>query len=120
MNRYVARELDLRIAKFESSKRSKWVMDLALNSYLSEKPENNIIKVMDSTSKKFAISQIKLFLFSGHDTTSSSICYLFYVLSQNPSVLGRVRAEHDAVFGRFPHNQQFILSQPAALHSRGD
>lgn len=56
-------------------------------------------KGMDGTFRKFAMSQIKLFLFSGHDTTSSSICYLFYVLSQHPSALSRVRAEHDDVFG---------------------
>ena len=54
---------------------------------------------MDSTFKRVAMSQIKLFLFSGHDTTSSTVCYIFYVLAMNPTVLARVRAEHASIIG---------------------
>lgn len=99
MDRYVSRELDNRMAHFKTTKRTKSVMDLALNAYLAETPGKTTIEGMDSTFRRFAMSQIKLFLFSGHDTTSSSICYLFYVLSQNPSALRRVRVEHDNLFG---------------------
>ena len=45
------------------------------------------------------MSQIKLFLFSGHDTTSSATCYHLYLLSKHPDILARVREEHDAVLG---------------------
>ena len=99
MNRYVSGELSSRMADFQTGNRTKSIMDLALTAYLSENAEKNIVRGMDSTFKSFAMSQIKLFLFSGHDTTSSSICYLFYVLSQNRSALNRVRAEHDEIFG---------------------
>lgn len=43
-------------------------------------------------------SQIKLFLFSGHDTTASATCYHLYLLAKHPEVMTRVREEHDAVF----------------------
>ena len=54
---------------------------------------------MDKAFKKFTMSQIKLFLFSGHDTTSSTVCYIFYILANNPTVLAQVRSEHASVIG---------------------
>ena len=45
---------------------------------------------------------MKLFLFSGHDTTSSTVCYILYLLSIHPNVLTRVRAEHNKVLGPDP------------------
>lgn len=54
---------------------------------------------MNSAFKKFTISQIKLFLFFGHDTISSSVCYIFYTLTINPSVLAHIRDEHASVIG---------------------
>jgi len=99
MNSYVSRELDIRMANFGTTKPSKSIMDLALAAYLNEDPGSKQSQGMDNTFKRFAMSQIKLFLFSGHDTTSSSVCYLFYVLALHSSVLRRVRAEHDSIFG---------------------
>ena len=54
---------------------------------------------MDISFKKVIMSQVKLFLFSGHDTTSSSVCYIFYILATNPPVLARIRDEHALVLG---------------------
>ncbi|KAI9879875.1 MAG: hypothetical protein M1830_006727 [Pleopsidium flavum] len=105
MNQYVSRELNSRMTNFQGkeslqpAKRNKSVIDLALTAYLSEHSGEKAIQAMDSTFKTFAMSQIKLFLFSGHDTTSSSICYIFYILSVNPSALSRACAEHDEIFG---------------------
>lgn len=39
-----------------------------------------------------------MLLFSGHDSTGSTITYCYYLLSQNPTALARLRAEHDKVF----------------------
>jgi len=101
MNRYLSHELDHRFVRFRGhgERPTKSVVDLALQTYKSEKPRDKPDERMDTTFKKFAMSQVKLFLFSGHDTTSSSICYVFYLLSAHGSVLKRVREEHDAVFG---------------------
>ena len=105
MNKYISPEVDARFVihqnqeKVKDMKRSKSVIDLALTAYLNEGAGRPSSQGMDSTFKTLAMSQIKLFLFSGHDTTSSSICYIFYLLSIHPEVLSRVRAEHNQVFG---------------------
>lgn len=105
MNSYVARELKKRTAAHrngqinEGLKGTKSIIDLSLAAYLSENPSASTSEALDSTFKAFAMSQIKLFLFSGHDTTSSTICYIFYVLSENREILARVQAEHDQILG---------------------
>ncbi|MCJ1384796.1 hypothetical protein MMC17_007914 [Xylographa soralifera] len=99
INRYLHPHLDHHISKLQdrNAKPSKSITSLALQEYLAD---DNSKKSIDSTFKTFAISQIKLFLFSGHDTTSSTICYIWYVMSTNALVRERVRGEHAKVFGR--------------------
>ena len=117
MNRYVSRELDTRMVDFKIIKRTKSIMDLALSAYISENSRENTVQGMDTTFKKIAMSQIKLFLFSGHDTTSSSVCYLFYVLSKYPSALSRVRTEHDELFALdLDVTTSLIVKDPSLLN----
>ena len=77
INNYLNPELDRRIWKFQdhSSTPTKSIVGLALQTYLTEDDSGMSV---DPTFKTFAISQIKRFLFSGHDTTSSTMCYIFY------------------------------------------
>lgn len=98
MNNYLDKELDNHVSKLQDqgATPTKSIISLALQTYLED---DDSTKSMDSTFRMFAISQIKMFLFSGHDTTSSTICYLFYLLSTDLSVLGRVREEHAKIFG---------------------
>ncbi|KAL8902849.1 MAG: hypothetical protein Q9207_004338 [Kuettlingeria erythrocarpa] len=103
MNRYVTRVIDSRFAELSSSQghpgqANKSIVDLVLTTYLSDNASSKL-PVMDETFKRFTMNQIKLFLFSGHDTTSSTVCYIFYILATQPEVLAQVRAEHDSVFG---------------------
>ena len=103
MNSYISRELDHRFATYQDGKRhTKSIIDLALETYLAEKPDEKLKTGMDTTFKKFTISQVKLFLFSGHDTTSSTITYIFYLLSTHPWALKRVREEHEELLGSDP------------------
>ncbi|KAI1391550.1 cytochrome P450 [Hypoxylon trugodes] len=46
-----------------------------------------------------ACDQIKTFLFAGHDTTSTTLAWIFYELSLTPHALKAVRAELDNIFG---------------------
>ena len=72
---------------------------------------------MDRTFKRFAMNQIKLFLFSGHDTTSSTVCYIFYVLATNPAILARVRAEHASIINPdVSMSASLIISDPYLLN----
>lgn len=98
INNYLYPELDRQISKFRdhSSTPTKSIVSLALQSYLAEDESRTSV---DPTFRTFAISQIKQFLFSGHDTTSSTMCYIFYLLSTNQKILRRVRDEYTQIFG---------------------
>jgi cytochrome P450 len=85
----------------------KSVIDLALKAYLAENPSAESIP---SAFKEAAISQIKLFIFAGHDTTSSAAIFTFDLLSKHPDVLSRIRAEHTAVFGPDPSRTASLLT----------
>lgn len=118
MDRYLNPQLDNRykavLDKHTNSVKS--VIDLALNAYLSENPS----APADSIPKAFkdaALSQIKLFIFAGHDTTSSAAIFTYDLLSRHPDILARVRAEHDAVLGPEPSQAPATLaSTPQILN----
>ena len=98
MNEYLYPELDRQIALYraQSSESTKSIVRLALQTYLAREDSP---KDVDETLKTFAISQIKQFLFSGYDTTSSTVCYMFYLLSTLLGILDLVRDEHKRTLG---------------------
>lgn len=104
MNKVIIGELDNRFEAFRNrnekpeSKQSKSMIDLALESYMTKDGAGPVRK-MDMTLKAMIARQIRLFLFAGSDSTSSILCYCYYVLSSHPECMARVRAEHDSVFG---------------------
>ena len=57
---------------------NKSIIDRSIWRYLNEVSDNSITSrktmSMDAASKEFIMRQIKLFMFSGHDTTSASVC----------------------------------------------
>jgi sterigmatocystin biosynthesis cytochrome P450 monooxygenase len=79
---------------------TRTIMDLALGTYTSTfgVKSTPAASRMDPFFKRICMSQIKLFLFSGHDTTSSAICFHLYLISKHDSTLARLRKEHDSVF----------------------
>lgn len=92
MDKYIDQDLDRRYKDTGKDSRSKTIIDLALSAY-NERGE------MDANFRKYARSQMKVFIFAGHDTTSTTICYAWLLLSRNPRVLAKIRAEHDQVLG---------------------
>ena len=107
MDKYIAAELDKRFQDFRSGTadaNSNSLIDLALEAYMTELKESNVDgrankDHLDPRFRAFAITQVRLFLFVGHDSMSSTICYAVHLLSTNPEALRRIRAEHDSVFG---------------------
>jgi cytochrome P450 len=98
MNSYIDAELDKRYEVWKSSKpvtRAKSVMDIIIDAYMKERRTSD---TLDAEFKKWAIVQIRLFLFAGHDSTASTIVYALHMLSKHPGALSGVRAEHDRVF----------------------
>ena len=57
--------------------------------------------------------QIMTLLFAGHDTTTSTVAFLFYELARNPGELAKVVEEHDtALGGRLPNAQDLVSGLP--------
>ncbi|KAI9796323.1 MAG: hypothetical protein M1835_004314 [Candelina submexicana] len=116
INNYLYKELDRHMLEQQdpNTATSKSIVSLALQTYLAEDDTKSAI---DSTFRTFAISQIKLFLFSGHDTTGSTMCYIFYLLSTNLEILKRVRNEHSETFGSDPlATTQKLKEEPYLLN----
>lgn len=129
MNRYIGRLLDDRFSSRKdrdaNTTRRKHVIDLALEAYLKEKASNEntpkeTVTSLDPTFRTAAISNIKTFLFAGHDTTSSTISYAYYYLSKNPRILSLIRAEHSATFGPDPTQTAAKLKQTPHLLNKLD
>ena len=123
MNRYVGRILDERFSqsttKAASKKeRDRSVMSLALETYNKEfRGDAEQSGKMSPQFRQYAIDQMKTFLFAGHDTTSSTICYIYHKLRKNPAVLDKVCAEHDAVFGTdITAAPEMLVSNPYLLN----
>ena len=111
--------MDRRVARLQtqgdrSTEGNKSIIDLVLSTDMAKNAASKT-EVIDSIFKKFTMSQIKLFLFSGHDTTSSTACYIFYVLANNPEILLRVRAEHASVIGLDASNTASIITSDPFL-----
>lgn len=105
MKRYISHQLDLRFessgGKIEVAKqdRNKTIVDLALDTYRNEMVPGKPFSPLDPEFRDFATSQIRTFVFAGHDSTGSAICYAFHLLSTNPSARRLLISEHDRVLG---------------------
>lgn len=88
MNRYITAHIEERFASRKDRGKTRHVVDLAFEAFLKQvkgviKDTSNV-KGLDPEFKQACISNMKTFLFAGHDPTSSTISYAFYYLSQNP------------------------------------
>ena len=75
------------------------VIDLAVDEYLLPGETQEKSTSIDDTFQQLAVEQMKTFFFAGHDTSSSTICYIYHILNLHPESLAKVRQEHDEVFG---------------------
>ncbi|KAJ5740972.1 hypothetical protein N7493_000844 [Penicillium malachiteum] len=106
----------------KQAQRGKSIIALALEAYLAD-PKSGESKnvgetsVLDEHFAKYASYQIRLFLFAGNDTTSSTISYVYHLLFKHPDILRQVREEPDRVFGSDPSAAgQRIKSDPTLLN----
>ena len=64
------------------------------------------------------ISNLKIMMFAGHDTTAITICLMFKCLQDNPKCLEQLRTEHDTVLGPDPQKAAEALTEnPQLIHS---
>jgi cytochrome P450 len=123
MNHYIEAEIEKRFTEHThgrtsqaGQKRSKSIISLALDQYLEEeqvKDRPPPIKLF----KEIASPQLRLFLFAGRDTTSSTLLYCYHLLATHPKALLRLLAEHDQVFGTdISQVHEMILQEPQRLN----
>ena len=104
MNKYIGKVLDecfaVQDVNIPEKSRKKSGIDLALEEYFRESGQGaDFPTTMDAEFRRFAIDNMLISLFAGHDTTASTLCYCYHLLSKHPDMLSRVRKELDDVFG---------------------
>lgn len=82
-----------------SSGKSQTLMDVALLA-LTTGSSTELPPAPDESFVQILISNIKSFIFAGHDTLASTICFMVKCLEDNPECLEALRAEHDSVLGK--------------------
>jgi hypothetical protein len=90
------------IADYESLKGPKTINSLAIKSYLEGDASADLKPSAATIDPEFldvVVAHLKIFLFAGHDTTASTLCFAYYLLYRNPSTLAALRAELENVFG---------------------
>ncbi|KAF1951142.1 cytochrome P450 [Byssothecium circinans] len=110
MVNYIQKELHRRFEELKAErlssrdtkpKRPLSVISLALEAYIAENKEKNILQTA-TLDKEFAAivsNHIRLFLFAGNDSTSATIVFALHMMSQNSDALAKLQQEHDSVFG---------------------
>lgn len=97
MNEYIYRQL---IKTYEgwtsTSSKPKSVVSLAIDGFRKGKKSTD---TLDTIFGKWAITQIREFLFVGHNSTASTIVYYLYLLSKDQAALDSIRTDNKSVFG---------------------
>ncbi|KAL2850257.1 cytochrome P450 [Aspergillus pseudoustus] len=125
MNSFIYDEID-RAYHNPPDRPTKSVIALALKQYMKEEEEEQKrkggAKKLDPAKsleefKRRVAPQLRVFLFAGRSTTSSTLLYVYYLLAKHPGVLEKVRAEHASVFGEdYPQAGAKIRHDPTLIN----
>jgi cytochrome P450 len=109
-------KIEERLQSGVQATKKRTIVDLALKQFDEEdgthgaKPNAEFLDIL--------LSNLKAFLFAGHDTTASTICWMVKLLQDNPDCLAKMRAEHTAVLGSDPDKaHDTILASPHLLYA---
>lgn len=104
MKNYVKPMIERGVAEYAQNKSSsigpKTIMSLAIKSYVNEVQGTSGASGVDPAFVEIAVAQIKIFMLAGHDTTASTLCFIYHLLNRNKRALEAIRAEHDEVLGQ--------------------
>jgi hypothetical protein len=110
-NRLAMKDNPLPMSKKQYGRRP--AIDLAVDEYSLASSGN---KTADTEFEQVAIDQMKTFLFAGHDTSSSTLAYIYNILDLHPESLKKARAEHERVFGPSSMAAEAIKARPQLLN----
>lgn len=129
MDAFIRKEIQQRFSEMKQEKassglnqpeRAKSVIALALENYIAQKQQDKKETVENMTLDEdfacIAANQIRMFIFAGNDSTSSSIVYVYHCLSMYPEALTRLRQEHDHVFGTTRSAAALLKENPTLLN----
>ena len=104
-------ERQAKLARGEEPSPHKTIIETALkHDKRSAQPPKLVGRHLETV-----LAQLKGFIFAGHDTTATSLCWAIHALQKHPEALEKMRAEHDAVFGPDPRMAAQRLHQDPAL-----
>ncbi|KAI1849373.1 hypothetical protein JX266_004868 [Neoarthrinium moseri] len=86
-----------RLASGSQSSRKRTIVDLALKHFDEEDGQGTLPPDAEFLDK--LLSNLKAFVFAGHDTTATTICWMFKCLQDHPDCLAKMREEHASVLG---------------------
>ncbi|ORY58823.1 cytochrome P450 [Pseudomassariella vexata] len=123
LDTHIRAQINNRVAAYRSAKIDdeqasfKSILDIALETYYSQAGRRATDEV-DADYLKMLCAQLRMFFFAGYDSTAATMVYCCYTIWKHPEVLAKLRAEHDAVFGRnVAAAMDMIADDPALLNS---
>ncbi|KAL2280938.1 hypothetical protein FJTKL_12243 [Diaporthe vaccinii] len=117
MREFLLPQIQRKLESTSENTQKKTIVDLAIKHVGTDEP-NASKKQPSAEFVDRLVANLKIFLFAGHDTTASTICFMTKLLQDNPSCLEKVRAEHDAVLGPEVNKAAEILTaSPHLLQS---
>ena len=124
MDNYISKVLDARFSSSNTKsdtksrdKNSRVTVDLAFDQYIAQRHLQGKARTLEPAFKRSVVDQMKSFIFAGHDTTSSLICYVYYLLSLHPEKVAIIRKEHDDIFGKnLARTADVIKEEPNLLN----
>jgi len=110
-------ENNTKAAESQGGTRKRSVIDLALQSYTADSRSGKNFEGLDPEFERYAVDQMNVFIFAGHDTTSSAIAYAYHLMSQHPQVAEMMIREHNDVFGEnIERVPQLLREQPYLIN----
>jgi cytochrome P450 len=97
---------------------SKTITYLAIQAYMKEVKQSSPQDKIDGQFVEIAIAQMKMFIFAGHETTASTLCFLYHLVSTHPDTLSKLREELDDVLGPDPSTAVDSLTASPQLLSK--
>ncbi|RBA14116.1 hypothetical protein FPRO05_02908 [Fusarium proliferatum] len=89
--------IEAQVQNHERQEGPKTVNGLAIRTYMKEYGlEGTSGGTIDPEFLDVTIENLKIFLFAGHDTTASTLCFAYNYLYQHPDALAKLQLEHDA------------------------
>jgi cytochrome P450 len=91
-------QIQSKLQEASNDSQVKTIIDLAIK-YVDKDDPNATREKPNAAFVDRLIANLKVFLFAGHDTTASTICFMMKHLQDNPECLAKLRDEHDVVLG---------------------